>query len=213
MAFFKNFQQNLNLPSVSSLVNTLSSAVDDITSAVGDVGYTVADSVTEQVTSMINSLRTDETASAQDDKSVVGLEENRTVLNNEKDRGGKGCNTEEKHKKIDYLKQSSNYEGKSHQNIKKMQTQLNAVQPNELLNKTQVCKEVSSSVKHEKCKRDMRNEFLENASSTHSKEKHKESGSFSKEVSSKKTPEKGEVSYIILYPFALSWIFYYILLF
>ncbi|XP_066479565.1 synaptotagmin-14 [Tiliqua scincoides] len=192
MAFFKNFQQNLNLPSVSSLVNTLSSAVDDLTSAVGDVSYTVADSVAEQVTSMINSLRTDEIASAQDDKSIVGLEENRTILNNEKDKyiGEKGCNSEEKHKKIDYL--STTDGRKPHHNIKKMQ--LNAVKPNDL-NKTQVCKEVNNSMKYEKCKTHTGNEYLENAPSTHSKEKHKESGCFSKEVSSKKTPEKDN-SYI-----------------
>ncbi|KAJ6666959.1 hypothetical protein lerEdw1_018961 [Lerista edwardsae] len=196
MAFFKNFQQNLNLPSVSSLVNTLSSAVDDLTSAVGDVSYTVADSVTEQVTSMINSFRMDETATTQDDKSVVSLEENRTALNSDKDKhiAEKGCNAEEKHKQIDYLKQSTNDGRKSHHNIKKMQTQLNAVEPNNL-NEPKLCKEVNNSMKHEKCKRHTGSEYLENAPSTHLKEKRKESGSFTKEVSSKKTPEKDN-SYI-----------------
>ncbi|XP_053463948.1 synaptotagmin-14 isoform X1 [Nycticebus coucang] len=58
MAFFKNFQQNL--PSVSSLVDTLSSAVEDLTTAVGEVSYALTDSVAEQVTSMINGFRPEE---------------------------------------------------------------------------------------------------------------------------------------------------------
>ncbi|XP_056424178.1 synaptotagmin-14 isoform X2 [Hyla sarda] len=60
MAFFRSFQHNISLPSMSSIVDTLSSAVDGIASAVEEVSYTVADSVTEQVTSMIHVLRTDE---------------------------------------------------------------------------------------------------------------------------------------------------------
>ncbi|KAE8600575.1 hypothetical protein XENTR_v10013319 [Xenopus tropicalis] len=60
MAFFKSFQQSISLPSVSSIVGTLSSAVDDITSVVEEVSSSVADSVTEQVTSMIHGLRTEE---------------------------------------------------------------------------------------------------------------------------------------------------------
>ncbi|XP_057240103.1 synaptotagmin-14 isoform X3 [Malurus melanocephalus] len=76
MAFFRNLQQNLNLPSVSSLVDTLSSAVDDLASVVGEVGYSVADSVTEQVTSMINGLRAeDESSKTQNDKPMEGREE------------------------------------------------------------------------------------------------------------------------------------------
>ncbi|CAH2254587.1 synaptotagmin-14 isoform X1 [Pelobates cultripes] len=62
MAFFKSFQQSINLPSMSSIVDTLSNAVDGITSAVEEVSYSVADSVTEQVTSMIHGLRTEEEA-------------------------------------------------------------------------------------------------------------------------------------------------------
>nr|XP_051676482.1 synaptotagmin-14 isoform X1 [Oryctolagus cuniculus]XP_051676483.1 synaptotagmin-14 isoform X1 [Oryctolagus cuniculus]XP_051676484.1 synaptotagmin-14 isoform X1 [Oryctolagus cuniculus] len=62
MAFFKNFQQSL--PSVSSLVDTISSAVEDLTTAVGEVGCALSDSVTEQVTSMINGLRPEEQSSA-----------------------------------------------------------------------------------------------------------------------------------------------------
>ncbi|XP_069810413.1 synaptotagmin-14 isoform X1 [Dendropsophus ebraccatus] len=60
MAFFRSFQHNISLPSMSSIVDTLSNAVDGLASAVEEVSYTVADSVTEQVTSMIHVLRTDE---------------------------------------------------------------------------------------------------------------------------------------------------------
>ncbi|KAL2770879.1 synaptotagmin-14 isoform 6 [Daubentonia madagascariensis] len=62
MAFFKNFQQNL--PSVSSLVDTISSAVEDLTTAVGEVSYALTDSVAEQVTSLINGFRPEEESSA-----------------------------------------------------------------------------------------------------------------------------------------------------
>uniref|UniRef100_A0A8D2DF85 C2 domain-containing protein n=1 Tax=Sciurus vulgaris TaxID=55149 RepID=A0A8D2DF85_SCIVU len=62
MAFFKTFQQNL--PSVSSLVDTISSAVEDLTTAVGEVSYALTDSVAEQVTSMINGFRPEEEISA-----------------------------------------------------------------------------------------------------------------------------------------------------
>ncbi|KAM4041053.1 synaptotagmin-14 isoform 3-T4 [Anomaloglossus baeobatrachus] len=74
MAFFKSFQPNISLPSMSSIANTLSNAVDGLASAVEEVSYTVADSVTEQVTSMIHVLRTDE-------------EENQTKGANDKDNG------------------------------------------------------------------------------------------------------------------------------
>ncbi|XP_019677419.1 synaptotagmin-14 isoform X1 [Felis catus] len=62
MAFFKNFQQNL--PSVSSLVDTISNAVEDLTAAVGEVSYAFTDSVAEQVTSMISGFRPEEESSA-----------------------------------------------------------------------------------------------------------------------------------------------------
>lgn len=324
MAFFKNFQQNLNLPSMSSLVGTLSNAVEDLTNAVGDVSYTVADSVTEQVTNMINSLRTDETAKTQEDKFEMGKDEN--IANNdiEKYRREKQYDSEEKHKQSDSLKQSVYSKGEINCGVDKMQRQLNVIKPNEL-NYSEVYREMNNSIKHGKHKRQSGNKYLENntlpevigehystcrteeslhekpikklhveleqskdplqrrvkkkspevdfmdaketqsiasknmeanevqtseprskiihgahelkskkqkiiseyprqpvtklkenASSTLSKEgakqKHKESESFSKEVSSKKTPAKGEVSYIIFNRFDLSWIFYYILL-
>uniref|UniRef100_A0A8D1TLU3 C2 domain-containing protein n=1 Tax=Sus scrofa TaxID=9823 RepID=A0A8D1TLU3_PIG len=62
MAFFRNFQQNL--PSVSSLVDTISNAVEDLTAAVGDVGCALTGSVAEQVTGMISGFRPEEGGSA-----------------------------------------------------------------------------------------------------------------------------------------------------
>ncbi|KAM7053471.1 synaptotagmin-14 isoform 1-T1 [Molossus nigricans] len=62
MAFFRTFQQNL--PSVSSLVDTLSNAVEDLTAAVGEVGYALTDTVAEQVTSMMNGFRPEEESSS-----------------------------------------------------------------------------------------------------------------------------------------------------
>uniref|UniRef100_A0A6I8NNK7 Synaptotagmin 14 n=1 Tax=Ornithorhynchus anatinus TaxID=9258 RepID=A0A6I8NNK7_ORNAN len=80
MAFFKN----LSLPSMSSVVDTLSNAVgdlscavDDLTSAVGEASYTLTDSVAEQVASMINSFRTqDESFPIQEDTPLLGKLEN-----------------------------------------------------------------------------------------------------------------------------------------
>uniref|UniRef100_A0A8C2T720 Synaptotagmin 14 n=1 Tax=Coturnix japonica TaxID=93934 RepID=A0A8C2T720_COTJA len=86
MAFLRNLHQNLSLPSVSSLVDTLSSAVDDLTSVVGEVGYSVADSVTEQVTNMINGLRAeDESSKMQNDKPAQDREENVSWLTEPKE--------------------------------------------------------------------------------------------------------------------------------
>lgn len=69
MAFFKTFQQNL--PSVSSLVDTISNAVEDLTTAVGEVSYALTDSVAEQVTSMINGFRPEEESSAAAEAEVA----------------------------------------------------------------------------------------------------------------------------------------------
>ncbi|XP_053568720.1 synaptotagmin-14 [Bombina bombina] len=77
MAFFKTFQQSLNLPSMSSIVDTLSSAVDDLTTAVEEASYSVADSVTEQVTNIIHGLRTEEEGNRNN------LEEKTTQLKDE----------------------------------------------------------------------------------------------------------------------------------
>ncbi|RXM30303.1 Synaptotagmin-14 [Acipenser ruthenus] len=69
MAFFKSFQENLALPSVSSIMDSFTKAVDDLTSAVGDVTYTVTDSVTEQVTTMIHNLQTEEEGDPKGEKN------------------------------------------------------------------------------------------------------------------------------------------------
>lgn len=179
MAFFKNFQQhfkqNLNLPSMSSLVDTLSNAVDDITSAVGDVSYTVADSITEQVTNMINILQTDDTDMTQDDKCMTGKEENSPQLSHvkEKHMREKGCNPELKCRQVDSLKQSTNGGREFHYNKDKMEHNLNAIEPNALLSDGEISKEVNNSIKYQK------HDYLENATfsknasekcSTHSQE-------------------------------------------
>ncbi|XP_051042626.1 synaptotagmin-14 isoform X1 [Phodopus roborovskii] len=52
MAFFKSLQQNL--PSVSSLVDTISNAVEDLSTVVGEVSYVLTDSVAGQVASMMH---------------------------------------------------------------------------------------------------------------------------------------------------------------
>ncbi|KAF7252286.1 Synaptotagmin-14, partial [Varanus komodoensis] len=155
MAFFKHFQQNLSLPSMSSFVDTLSNAVDDLTSAVGDVSYTVADSVTEQVTSMINSLRTDDTVTIQDDKCVVGKEKNRPQLNHDKelDVRGKGYNAEEKNKHIDFSKQCKNDGREFNYNKDQIQYQPNTSETNEPFHEAEVCEAVNNSVKDTKKRR------------------------------------------------------------
>ncbi|XP_052541563.1 synaptotagmin-14 isoform X1 [Tympanuchus pallidicinctus] len=103
MAFFRNFHQNLSLPSVSSLVDTLSSAVDDLTSVVGEVGYSVADSVTEQVTNMINGLRAeDESSKMRNDKPAQDREENAPWLTEPKEINIKAKRDIAEQKEIQY---------------------------------------------------------------------------------------------------------------
>ncbi|TKC43201.1 hypothetical protein EI555_004800, partial [Monodon monoceros] len=53
-----------NLPSVSSLLDTISNAVEDLTTAVGEVSYAFTDSVAEQVASMISGFRPEEESPA-----------------------------------------------------------------------------------------------------------------------------------------------------
>ncbi|XP_009667242.1 synaptotagmin-14 isoform X2 [Struthio camelus] len=102
MAFFRNLHQNLSLPSVSSLVDTLSNAVDDLTNAVGEVSYTVADSVTEQVTSMINGLRAeDESSKVQNGKPMDGREET-LLLTHSKEINMKEESSTAEHKETHY---------------------------------------------------------------------------------------------------------------
>lgn len=143
MAFFKNLHQNLNLPSVSSLVDTLSSAVDDLASVVGEVGYSVADSVTEQVTSMINGLRTeDESSKTQSDKPMEGREEHAPSLThsqeiNLKIKGG-AAEHKETHNSdsLDFLKKGQ--VGVSDQVLNKNQCQLRGTDHNNPLSDTAV---------------------------------------------------------------------------
>ncbi|XP_028580575.2 synaptotagmin-14 isoform X5 [Podarcis muralis] len=228
MAFFKNFQQNLSLPSMSSLVDTLSNAVDDLTSAVGDVSYTVADSVTEQVTSMINSLRTDDTATAQEDKSIVDKEENKekedlknvtfpkdTRQNCKTYRTDESLNKElnqELHAVVEqnegplHKKAKQKSPGLDFKNTKEVHSfdSRNSEKNEEQTPKLQKLKSKKAhgvhDVKEKKCKpfsdghRQSVTKQEENAPSILSKEskkeKAKQSECFSKEVSSKKTPEK-----------------------
>ncbi|XP_064333226.1 synaptotagmin-14 isoform X2 [Camelus dromedarius] len=77
MAFFRNFQQNL--PSVSSLVDTISNAVEDLTAAVGEVSCALTDSVAEQVTSMMSGFRPEEEASAAAEAVDISKQENATL--------------------------------------------------------------------------------------------------------------------------------------
>ncbi|XP_036871272.2 synaptotagmin-14 isoform X1 [Manis javanica] len=74
MAFFKSFQQNL--PSVSSLMETISNAVDDLTTTVGEVSCALTDSVAEQVTSMINGFRPEEESSVAAEAVDTSKQEN-----------------------------------------------------------------------------------------------------------------------------------------
>lgn len=62
MAFFRKLQRSL--PSVSSLVDTISNAVEDLTTVVGEVSYALSDAVTEQVTSMMNGFQPEEESSS-----------------------------------------------------------------------------------------------------------------------------------------------------
>ncbi|XP_045392371.1 synaptotagmin-14 isoform X1 [Lemur catta] len=78
MAFFKNFQQNL--PSVFSLVDTISSAVEDLTTAVGEVSYSLTDSVAEQVTSLINGFRPEEESSATEEAADTSKQNNAMLI-------------------------------------------------------------------------------------------------------------------------------------
>ncbi|KAM6355149.1 synaptotagmin-14 isoform 1-T1 [Podargus strigoides] len=129
MAFFRNLHQNLSLPSVSSLVDTLSSAVDDLTSVVEEVSYSVADSVTEQVASMINGLRAeDESSKIQNDKPVQGREEHAPSLTHSQEINVKAKRTEHKEthysNSLDFVKKDMSQGGVSDHVVDKNQSQL-----------------------------------------------------------------------------------------
>ncbi|XP_048699029.2 synaptotagmin-14 isoform X3 [Caretta caretta] len=170
MAFFKNFQQNLSLPSVSSLVDALSNAVDDLTSAVGEVSYTVADSVTEQVTSMINGLRTDdENSRMQEDKSMPIKEENIISLADSKETNmkEKRC-VEDKHKQTHYsdssdsVKQEFNQVRMSVHVQDKRNNQLKKENANIHFNNMEVSGDMKKVGRHVKSKGATGNKYLEN---------------------------------------------------
>lgn len=145
MAFFRNLHQNLNLPSVSSLVDTLSSAVDDLTSVVGEVGYSVADSVTEQVTSMINGLRAeDESCKIQNDKPVQAREEHTPSLTRSQEINMKAkrgiVEHEETHysNSLDFIDEGGSHDGESVHVVDKNHCQLKSRDSNSHLSDTEV---------------------------------------------------------------------------
>ncbi|XP_028941280.1 uncharacterized protein LOC104517841 [Antrostomus carolinensis] len=145
MAFFRNLQQNLSLPSVSSLVDTLSSAVDDLTSVVGEVSYSVADSVTEQVTSMINGLRAEgESSKIQHDEPVQGREEHTPSLTCSQEINMKAMRGIAEHKEthyskpLDFVKKDASQDGVSDHVVDKKQCQLKGRDSNNHLSDTEV---------------------------------------------------------------------------
>ncbi|XP_041907414.1 synaptotagmin-14 isoform X1 [Corvus kubaryi] len=145
MAFFRNLHQNLNLPSVSSLVDTLSSAVDDLASVVGEVGYSVADSVTEQVTSMISGLRAeDESSKTQSDKPVEGREEHTPSLNHSQESNMKTKGSAAEHKEthnsdlLDFVRKGTSQVGLSDHVSNKNQCQLRGTDNNNPVSDTEV---------------------------------------------------------------------------
>uniref|UniRef100_A0A8C5J0Z9 Synaptotagmin 14 n=1 Tax=Junco hyemalis TaxID=40217 RepID=A0A8C5J0Z9_JUNHY len=144
MAFFRNLQQNLSLPSVSSLVDTLSSAVDDLASVVGEVGYSVADSVTEQVTSMINGLRAeDESSRTQSEKPVEGREEHTPSLTHSQEIHMKTKRGAAEHKEthnsnsLDFVRSGTSQVGVSDHALNKNQCQLRGTSHNNPLSDTE----------------------------------------------------------------------------
>ncbi|XP_040468220.1 synaptotagmin-14 isoform X1 [Falco naumanni] len=144
MAFFRNLHQNLSLPSVSSLVDTLSSAVDDLTSVVGEVGYCVADSVTEQVTSMINGLRAeDESSKTQNDKPAQRREEQTPSLTHSQEINMKAKRGIAEHKEarsnlLDFEQKDESQDGVSDHIVDRKQCQLKGTGGNNHLHDTEV---------------------------------------------------------------------------
>lgn len=141
MAFFRNLHQNLSLPSVSSLVDTLSSAVDDLTSVVGEVGYSVADSVTEQVTNMINGLRAeDESSKMQNDKTAQDRDENAPWLTEPKEINMKAKRDIAEQKEVQYSGslEDTNQDGVSNHVVDENQYQLKGKDSNDCLEDTEV---------------------------------------------------------------------------
>uniref|UniRef100_A0A8C0UUY7 Synaptotagmin 14 n=1 Tax=Cyanistes caeruleus TaxID=156563 RepID=A0A8C0UUY7_CYACU len=151
MAFFRNLHQNLSLPSVSSLVDTLSSAVDDLASVVGEVGYSVADSVTEQVTSMINGLRAeDESSKMQSDKPVEVREEHTPSLTHSQEINMKMKRDAAEHKEthnfnsLDFVKKGTSQVGVSDHVLNKNQSQLRSTDHNNPVSDAEVAQDLKT---------------------------------------------------------------------
>lgn len=151
MAFFRHLQQNLSLPSVSSLVDTLSSAVDDLTSAVGEVGYSVADSVTEQVTNMINGLRAEgECSKTQNDKPVEGREEHAPSLTHSQESHVKVKRGTADHKEphysntLDFVQKDIGQDGACDRGMDKNQCKLKGTGSNNHLSDTEVSQDLKT---------------------------------------------------------------------
>uniref|UniRef100_A0A672TZK7 Synaptotagmin 14 n=1 Tax=Strigops habroptila TaxID=2489341 RepID=A0A672TZK7_STRHB len=150
MAFFRNLQQNLSLPSVSALVDTLSSAVDDLTSAVGEVGYSVADSVTEQVTNMINGLRAEgESSKTQNDKPVEGREEHAPSLAHSQEIHVKAKRGIAEYKdthsnSLDFVKKDTGQDAVSDHGMDKNQCKLKDTDSNNHLSDTEVSQDLKT---------------------------------------------------------------------
>ncbi|XP_071433919.1 synaptotagmin-14 isoform X1 [Pithys albifrons albifrons] len=140
MAFFRNLHQNLSLPSVSSLVDTLSSAVDDLASVVGEVSYTVADSVTEQVTSMINGFRAEEESSKvqNDDKPVDGREEHTQEISMKVKRDVTEHREAQNSDSLDFVKKVTSQVGVSDHVLDKNQCHLRGTDGNNRFSDTEV---------------------------------------------------------------------------
>lgn len=105
--------------------------MDDLTSVVGEVGYSVADSVTEQVTSMINGLRAeDESSKIQNDKPVQGREEHTPSLAHSQEINMKAKSGIAEHKETHYtnslgfVKKDTSQDGVSGHVVGKNQCQL-----------------------------------------------------------------------------------------
>ncbi|XP_070590591.1 synaptotagmin-14 isoform X1 [Erythrolamprus reginae] len=140
MSFFKHLQQNLNLPSVSSMVDTLSNAVDDFTSAVGDVSYCVADSVTEQVTNMFSNFQTESTTTVQEDKPLLDKDKKVISLNNIKENFVREeCVPEEKHRQSASSKKCTNDSREFCPDKGKVDSQQNVPEPKNVFNETKIC--------------------------------------------------------------------------
>ncbi|KAM4814979.1 synaptotagmin-14 isoform 4-T6 [Thomomys bottae] len=109
MAFFKTFQQNL--PSVSSLVDTISGAVEDLTAAVGEASYALTDSVAEQVTSMIHGFRLEEESCTV--QEAAGLSATKDAMLQEASKNTTESSFERRTKPINEMQDQGMHEGRS----------------------------------------------------------------------------------------------------